>query len=107
MDDEVLRVEVTDADRITVVIVTGEIDADSMLALQAPLSELSPQSHILLDMSAVRFMDCRGLRVILTQRIKMTEAGGSIHIRHASPAVKRLLQVSGLTDILRDSDTPR
>ena len=107
MDDEVLRVEVTDADRITVVIVTGEIDADTMLALQAPLSELSPQSQIVLDMSGVRFMDCRGLRVILTQRNKMTEAGGSIQIRHASPAVKRLLQVSGLTDILRDSDTPR
>ena len=107
MDDEVLRVEVTDADRTTVVIVTGEIDADSMLALQAPLSELSPHSPILLDMSGVRFMDCRGLRVILAQRNKMTEAGGSVHIRHASPAVKRLLQVSGLTDILRDSDTPR
>ena len=107
MNDEVLRVEVTYAERITKVIVTGEIDADSMLALQSPLSELSPQSHILLDMSGVSFMDCSGLRAILTQRIKMTEAGGSIHIRHASPAVKRLLQVSGLTDILRDSDTPR
>ena len=107
MDDEALRVEVTDADRITMVVVTGEIDADSMLALQAPLSELSPHSHILLDMSGVRFMDCRGLRVILTQRIKMTEAGGSIHIHHASPAVQRLMQVSGLTDILRESDTPR
>ena len=107
MDDEVLRVEVTDADRITKVIVTGEIDADSMLVLQAPLSELSPQSHILLDMSGVRFMDCSGLRVILAQRIKMTEAGGSIHIHPASPAVQRLLQVSGLTDILRKPDTPR
>ena len=107
MDDEALRVEVTDADRITMVVVTGEIDIGSMLSLQAPLSELSPQSHILLDMSGVRFMDCRGLRVILTQRIKMTEAGGSIHIRHASPAVLRLMQVSGLADILRESDTPQ
>ena len=107
MDDEAIRVEVTYGDRNIVVIVTGEIDADSMLALQAPLSELSPQSHILLDMSGVTFMDCRGLRVILTQRIKMTEAGGSIHIHHASPAVQRLMQVSGLTDILREPDTPR
>ena len=107
MDDEALRVEVTYADRITTVVVAGEIDAHTMLALQAPLSELSPHSHILLDMSGVRFMDCRGLRVILTQRIKMTEAGGSIHIHHASPAVQRLMQVSGLTDILREPDTPR
>lgn len=107
MADEALRVEVRYADRITMVVVTGEIDAHSMLALQAPLSELSPHSHILLDMAEVRFMDCRGLRVILTQRIKMTEAGGSIHIRHASRAVQRVMQVTGLTDILRKSDTPR
>ena len=96
-----------DADRITVVIVTGEIDAHSMLALQAPLSELSAHSHILLDMSGVPFMDCRGLRVILTQRLRMTEAGGSIHLHHASPVVRRLMQVTGLTDILLESDTPR
>ena len=107
MDDEALCVEVTYADRITVVTVTGEIDADSMLALQAPLSELSPRSHILLDMSGVRFMDSSGLKVILTQRIKMIETGGSIHIRHASPAVQRVVQVSGLTDILREPDTPQ
>ena len=107
MDDEALRVEVTNADRITDVIVSGEIDAHSMLALQAPLSELSPHSHILLDMSGVRFMDCRGLRVILTQRIKMAEAGGSIHVLHPSRAVQRVTQVTGLTDILRKSDTPR
>jgi len=107
MDDEALCVEVTDADRITVVTVTGEIDVDSMLALQAPLSELSPQSHILLDMSGVGFMDSSGLNVILTQRIKMTESGGSIHIRQASPAVQRVVQISGLTDILREPDTPQ
>jgi anti-sigma B factor antagonist len=107
MDDEVIRVEVNYGDRNIVVIVTGEIDADSMLALQARLSELSLQSHILLDMSGVTFMDCRGLRVILAQRIKMTEAGGSIHIHLASRAVQRLMQVSGLTDILREPDTPR
>ena len=107
MDDEILRVEVTCADRITIVSVTGEIDADSMLALQAPLSDLSLQSHILLDMSGVPFMDCSGLRVILGQRIKMTEAGGSIHIHHASPAVQRIMQISGLTDLLRESETPQ
>jgi stage II sporulation protein AA (anti-sigma F factor antagonist) len=105
--DAALQVEVTHAERITTVIVTGEIDADSMHALQASLSELSPQSHILLDMSRVRFMDCRGLRVILTQRIRMTEAGGSIHVHQASRAVRRLMEITGLTDILRTSDTPR
>ena len=88
------------------VTVTGEIDADSMLALQAPLSELSLDSQIFLDMSGVRFMDSSGLKVILNQRMRMTEPGGSIHIRQASSAVQRLLEVSGTT-FLREPDTPR
>jgi len=104
MDDEVLHVEITHADRTPVFVVTGEIDADSMLALQAPLSEFTHR-HVVLDMSGVSFMDCRGLRVILSQRIKMTETGGSVHIRGASPPVRRLMRVSGLTDILHESDT--
>jgi stage II sporulation protein AA (anti-sigma F factor antagonist) len=104
MHDEVVRVEVNEADRMTLVIVTGEIDAHSILALQAPLADLSPHSHVLLDMSGVRFLDCRGLNVVLAQRATMTEAGGSLHIRHASPAVRRILHVTGLTDILREPE---
>ena len=106
-DDAGLRVEVSHAARITVLTVTGEIDADSMVALQAPLSELSLESHIVLDMSGVRFMDSSGLKVILEQRIRMTEPGGSIHIRHSSSAVQRVLEVSGLTHLLQEFDTPR
>jgi anti-anti-sigma factor len=106
MDDEALRVEVRHADNVTVVTVTGEIDADSMLALRAPLYELNPGSHIVVDMSGVRFMDSSGLKVILTQRARMTETGGSIHIRHPSPAVQRVVEVSGLTDVLCEPNTP-
>ncbi len=107
MNDQALRVEVTSTDRITVVTVTGELDADSMLALQAPLSELSLESHIVLDMSGVRFMDSSGLKVILAQRIRMTEPGGSIHIRQASSSVQRVLEVSGLADLLQEFGSPR
>lgn len=106
MHDEALRVEVTDSDRITLVIVTGEIDAGTSPALQAPLAELSPQSHVVLDMSGVRFLDCRGLNVVLAQRTKMAEAGGSIRIRHGSPAVRRILHATGLTEAFREPDTP-
>lgn len=107
MDDEVLGVEVTYADRSTVVVVTGEIDADSVLSLHAAMSEISPRTRIALDMSGVRFMDCSAIRVLLTQRIEANEAGGSIHVRDASAAVQRVLHLSGLEDILGESDAPQ
>ena len=104
MDNEALRVEITHGDRNTVVAVTGEIDADSMLALQAPLSELSPESQIILDMSGVRFMDSSGLKVILTQRIRMTEPSGSIHIRTAYPKNKPLTKINVYSGFYSEPD---
>lgn len=106
MDDEVLRIEIRHADGITLLTVAGEIDADSMLALQTPLDELALDGHTVLDMSGVRFMDSTGLNVILTQRLRMHEADGSIHIRNPSPAVRRLIQISGLADYLYEPTTP-
>jgi anti-anti-sigma factor len=104
MGDEILRVDVTHIDGVTVLTVEGEIDAASTLALQAPLNELSLERRIIIDMSGVRFMDSTGLSVILAQRIRMTERDGSIHIRNPSPAVQRLLDVSGLTEVLHASE---
>jgi anti-anti-sigma factor len=104
MDDEILRVHVTHVDGIAVVAVEGEIDAATTLALQASLYELSLERRIIIDMSGVRFMDSTGLSVILAQRIRMTERDGSIHIRNPSPAVQRLLEVSGLTEVLHESE---
>ena len=98
--DDVLLVEVQSHDGTTLVTAVGEVDADSMLLLQAPLEKLSLERQILLDMSGVRFMDSSGLKVILAQRMRMIESGGSIHICNPSSAVRRLVEVTGLNHVL-------
>ena len=98
--DDMLRVEVQNLKGSTLLTVVGEVDVASMLALQAPLDELSFERDIVVDMSGVRFMDSRGLKAILTQRMRMIENGGSIHIRNPSRAVRLLLEVSRLDDVL-------
>jgi anti-anti-sigma factor len=100
MDEVVLRVEMHTLNGTTLVTVVGEVDAASLLTLQAPLDELSLERHILVDTSGVRFMDSSGLKVILAQRMRMVESGGSIYIRNPSPCVQRLIEVTGLDDVL-------
>jgi anti-anti-sigma factor len=104
MDAGVLRVELSPRDNATLVIVHGDIDAHSRLALQAPLYELSLEHRILVDMAGVGFMDSSGLHVLLAQRMRMGEAGGSIYICNPSNAVRRLIETTGLTDIFFEAD---
>ncbi|MEY2401208.1 MAG: anti-sigma factor antagonist [Ilumatobacteraceae bacterium] len=103
--EDVLRVDISHLNGTTFVTVTGELDANSTLALQAPLCELSLERHILVDMAGVGFIDSSGLKVLLAQRIRMSESDGSIHIRNPSEAVRRLIETTGLTDILLEPKT--
>jgi anti-sigma B factor antagonist len=104
--DDVLSVEVQSHDGSTLVTAVGEVDADSMRVLEAPLEEVSLERTVLVDMSGVRFMDSSGLKVILAQRMRMIESGGSIHICNPSPAVRRLVEVTGLNHVLYEPEEP-
>ena len=103
MHDDVLQVDVSHVDGITWVTVDGEIDLDSAVALRAPLEKLDRDSHVLVDMADVRFMDSTGVNVLITQHLRMSEHGGSIHISNPSDPVRRLIEVTGLTEILLES----
>ena len=104
MQDDVLRVDVSYVDEMTMVEVHGEIDADSVLTLRAPLEQLSLERRVLVDMAGVGFMDSSGLHVLLAQSMRMSEAGGSIHIRNPSRAVRRVVETTGLCDVLFETE---
>ena len=105
MQDDGLRVDVSDVDGIIRVTVCGEIDAYSAIALRAPLEQLSLERLICVDLAGVRFMDSTGLTVLLTQRERMAEVGGSMHVCNASDAVRRLVEVTGLREVLLEPTT--
>jgi anti-sigma B factor antagonist len=102
--DGVLHVDVQSLNGSTLIAVVGEVDIDSMPELQATLDELSIERQILVDLSGVLFMDSSGLNVLLRQRTRMTEKGGSIYICNPSPAVQRLVEITGLDDVLYAPD---
>ena len=53
MLDDVLRVDVAYVDGIALISLRGDVDADSVLALQVVLNELDPDSHVQVDMEQV------------------------------------------------------
>ncbi|MCU1360234.1 MAG: anti-sigma-factor antagonist [Ilumatobacteraceae bacterium] len=83
-----------------IVTVRGEIDLPSMEMFAASVDEaIAASSHVVLDMSEVTFLDSTGLRVIVAAVLRVSE-GGSLTVRDASPAVTRVLQLSGIDSVV-------
>ncbi|MFK4066417.1 ANTAR domain-containing protein [Streptomyces sp. NPDC029674] len=92
----------------------GELDLDSGQWLRADLYRtLSHTSDGLdLDLAEVEFCDCSGLNLLLGLRQHAIEQGKTIVIRSSSPAVERLLDVTGTRHLFmppgreEDEDAP-
>jgi anti-anti-sigma factor len=99
MSDAGLRTEVSfPGDRTAVVSVIGEIDlatVDIVNAAMAGALEREP-GRLVFDLSGVGFIDSSGIAVLLRAR-KSVEL---VQIRDPSTAVRRVLEVTGLTEIL-------
>ena len=78
-----------------VVTVRGEIDLVTAPLLKDAFAGLG--SRIIVDLRAVGFMDSSGLAVLLHQKDEMD--GGELRIVADGPAVLRLFELSGLTEV--------
>jgi len=83
-----------------VVTVTGELDAYSAPGLEEEVSGLLADAvtNLVFDLSATKFLDSSGLRAILTAQRRLAERDGRLALRAPSEPVRRLLDITGLTD---------
>ena len=58
--------------------------------------------HLIINLSRVTFMDSSGLGVILGRYKRLTHQGGKVVLVGAQPPVKRILELSGLLQIMED-----
>ena len=80
----------------------GELDlnaADTMTAEVDHLSELGVDT-VLVDASELTFLDSSGLRALLTGRERLHAKGGQFRVVNASPAIARLLDMTGTRSML-------
>jgi anti-anti-sigma factor len=97
-----LDVSVTRDDDRSKVSVAGELDAASAGELEEALSEaVSAGTMIELDLGEVSFIDSSGLRALLVAQQAATDAGGSLVLVATTPAVDRLLELTGLNETFR------
>jgi anti-sigma B factor antagonist len=80
-------------------ILTGELDIESADRLNGSVEELLslPVTRLDFDLSRLEFMDSSGLALLL----RMTNQFGPADVRGAKPLIRRVIEVSGLTEVLR------
>lgn len=85
-----------------VFVLHGEIDAHTAPELAAHLDPLPNDvgEVLTLDMAGVSFMDSSGLRVLIELNRRADESGASLQVRAPSRAVARLIEISGLSDVI-------
>ncbi|MFE4257278.1 STAS domain-containing protein [Streptomyces sp. NPDC056883] len=84
----------------TVLTITGALDMDTVPRVTAATDTLVLVGRILvLDLSAVTFMDSSGLNTLLTLRNRIEAEQGTLRLQGAPEQVLRLLDITGARDL--------
>jgi len=94
-------ISTTEYKRVAVVAVSGRVDSATSGELEMALKALLEKgaSNIVLDFSGVDFLSSSGLRVMVTTRKALKEAGGEVVIAQPSERVKETLELAGLVHV--------
>ena len=81
---------------------SGEIDLYTAPRLAAELNSVLARddpARIVVDMSGVDFCDSTGMNVLLSALKRAREQGGGLELAGPRPAVRKILQVTGLDTV--------
>jgi anti-sigma B factor antagonist len=86
----------------TIVTIVGEIDLYTAPRLHSELASVLADgmpARVVIDMSGVEFCDSTGMNVLLSCLRRARERGGELEIAAPKPAVRKILQVTGLDSV--------
>ena len=92
-----------------IVALAGEIDLYTAPRLQSELAAAlasGDPARLVVDMSAVEFCDSTGMNVLLAAHRRATGQGGSLELAGPRPAVRKILQVTGLETVFTVHEDP-
>ena len=98
---EGIRISSERRDGFAVVAVTGELDIVTSRRFDECLADVRrDDTHIIIDLSAVDFMDTGSLAVIVGHWKQVTAAGGTLALAGARYRYTKTLWITGLADRL-------
>ncbi|CAN5909458.1 anti-sigma factor antagonist [soil metagenome] len=87
----------------TVIALAGELDPATAPQLDAEIERVLAEGvvkRLILDLAKLSFLDSSGLRVFVTAREALTSRGGELVLQRPSANTQRLLDITGLGEII-------
>jgi anti-sigma B factor antagonist len=83
--------------------VRGELDLLTAPDLGAVLDAVVDRGHpyVVVDLREVAFVDCFGLGVIAATSTRLRPAGGLLVLRSTPPSTRRILDITGVSDLVQ------
>ncbi len=100
-----LDIQVEQTDSYTLCRPVGELDAFTVSQFRQSLAELASTPRLLIDMSAVPFLDSAGLGALIGGIRRARELGGDVAVACNRITLVRLLRTTGFDRIVTVVDT--
>jgi anti-sigma B factor antagonist len=87
--------------------VSGEVDIQTSHILDEHLQRILSEGHasMVVDLSQVTFLDSTGLSVLINALKRCQGAGGHMRLESPRPHVRRVFEVTGLSDVFDVTDS--
>jgi len=97
-----MEIQVTQADGVTVIEPTGEIDSRAADQVKRTFTELieGSRSKLLVDLTAVPYIDSTGLGVLVAAMKQARAAGGDVRLCGLQKEVLSVLVITHLTKVI-------
>ena len=82
---------------LLVAYLSGEVDHHAAASIREAMAESTRPKELILDFEKVPFMDSSGIGLIMGRYRTMTALGGSLSVEHASPRLRRMMLLGGLS----------
>ena len=100
--------EVVKSGRTTRIAPSGELDIASAPDFEQAIADATADAvaELVLDLRELTFMDSTGLRALAQTNARADEAGFALSIIRGPRQIERVLEISGLADLLPLVDAP-
>jgi stage II sporulation protein AA (anti-sigma F factor antagonist) len=108
MEDEVLRIGISESDNTCVLRLSGELDSYTSERLSSlPLTWTFGLKKIIVNLDGLEYIDSSGLTVLVGMWVKAMEHGIRLIITCRNPRINRIFEITGLLNLFRmDSSGP-
>jgi stage II sporulation protein AA (anti-sigma F factor antagonist) len=100
-DHELMTIEAFREGGDTILLVRGDVDMATAPSLWESVKQVLPGSErVIVDLRDVGFLDSSGLSVFVRAHRRLCHAGGALVLRSPNPNVRRVLDLTGLGQVL-------